>query len=156
LAPVDVELDRAPGPTTHARHDFARVVPLPLPETTLRVVVFCGGRGSSTIIRELIRWPEVSLSLLVNAYDDGLSTGELREFIPSMLGPSDFRKNLSQLLDFCSSEQYALQKILELRLPNDFSAASFERLTAGLAEDTPAGVVPQLERLLQDLDAPRR
>src|SRR4051812_48981002 len=75
-----------------------------------RVALFCGGRGSSTIIRELLRWPQVELSLLVNAYDDGLSTGALRRFIPDMLGPSDFRKNLSTLLDLHSNEQYALQQ----------------------------------------------
>ncbi len=95
------------------------------------VTLFCGGRGSGTIIRELTRWPQVKLSLLVNAYDDGLSTGELRRFVPNMLGPSDFRKNLSSLLNLYSSEQYTLQKILEFRLPKDFSAddiAALERL----------------------------
>jgi 2-phospho-L-lactate transferase/gluconeogenesis factor (CofD/UPF0052 family) len=155
LAPVDVEVPE-PGPAAKARLRTARAIPAPLPESTLHVVVFCGGRGSSTIIRELIRWPQVSLSLLVNAYDDGLSTGELREFIPSMLGPSDFRKNLSQLLDFCSSQQYALQKVLELRLPNDCSAESFERLIAGLAKCTPVGVMPQLEQLFEELDTYHR
>lgn len=60
-----------------------------------RVVLFCGGRGSATIIRALLRQTDVELTLLVNAYDDGLSTGALRDFIPGMLGPSDFRKNLS-------------------------------------------------------------
>jgi 2-phospho-L-lactate transferase/gluconeogenesis factor (CofD/UPF0052 family) len=156
LAPVDVEPRSGSGAGIQVHPNIARVVSIPLPESTLHVVVFCGGRGSSTIIRELIRWPQVSLSLLVNAYDDGLSTGELREFIPSMLGPSDFRKNLSQLLDFCSSQQYALQKVLELRLPNDFSAESFERLTTGLAKGSPAGVMPQLERLFEELDTHHR
>ena len=61
----------------------------------IKVALFCGGRGSATLIRELLRWPNVKLTLLVNAYDDGLSTGALRSFIPGMLGPSDFRKNLS-------------------------------------------------------------
>jgi 2-phospho-L-lactate transferase/gluconeogenesis factor (CofD/UPF0052 family) len=73
----------------------------------MKVAVFCGGRGSATIIRELLRSTEVHLALLVNAYDDGLSTGALRNFIPGMLGPSDFRKNFSYLLDLYSDEQYA-------------------------------------------------
>ena len=94
-----------------------------------RVALFCGGRGSSTIIRELLRWPQVELSLLVNAYDDGLSTGALRRFIPDMLGPSDFRKNLSTLLDLHSNEQYALQQFLEYRLPDDFGEAEAKALT---------------------------
>jgi len=156
LAPVDTEAPAESVAEIQSRQDIAKVVPIPLSESTLRVVVFCGGRGSSTIIRELIRWPQVNLSLLVNAYDDGLSTGELREFIPTMLGPSDFRKNLSQLLDFCSSDQYALQKILEIRLPNDFSAENFERLTTGLARGAADGVMPQLEGLFRELDAARR
>jgi hypothetical protein len=151
LAPAETE-PRALNPA-QAR---TQAVPFVAPDSPLRVVIFCGGRGSSTIIREFIRWPQVNLSLLVNAYDDGLSTGELRDFIPSMLGPSDFRKNLSQLLDFCSSEQYALQKILELRLPNDFDAARFERLTAALARNTSPGILPQVEELFHELDEPRR
>ena len=60
-----------------------------------KVALFCGGRGSATLIRELLRWPNVKLTLLVNAYDDGLSTGALRNFSSGMpTGPSDFRKNL--------------------------------------------------------------
>ncbi len=97
-----------------------------MPVTTderINVALFCGGRGSSSIIRELTRWPHIKLSLLVNAYDDGLSTGELRELIPDMLGPSDFRKNLSTLVGLESEERAALQQILEFRLPRDFSNA---------------------------------
>ena len=33
----------------------------------LSVCLFCGGRGSATIIRELLCRPQVELSLLVNA-----------------------------------------------------------------------------------------
>src|SRR5882757_6477975 len=84
---------------------------------TARAVVFCGGRGSATLIRELLRWPNVKLTLLVNAYDDGLSTGALRNFIPGMLGPSDFRKNLSYLFGNYSQAQYALKSLMEYRLP---------------------------------------
>src|SRR5215216_3402212 len=85
--------------------------------TKIVISLFCGGRGSAALIRELIRRPEVKLNLLINAYDDGLSTGEIRGFIPGMLGPSDFRKNLSYLLDLHSNEQYALTSFLEYRLP---------------------------------------
>lgn len=82
----------------------------------VRIVLFCGGRGSATIIRALLRHSEVELTLLVNAYDDGLSTGALRNFIPGMLGPSDFRKNLSTLFGNYSQAQYALKNVLEHRL----------------------------------------
>jgi 2-phospho-L-lactate transferase/gluconeogenesis factor (CofD/UPF0052 family) len=80
------------------------------------VSVFCGGRGGSNLIREFLRRPGVELNALINAYDDGLSTGELRGFIPGMLGPSDFRKNLANFLHWHSSYQYALTRLLEFRL----------------------------------------
>ena len=62
--------------------------------------------------------------MLVNAYDDGLSTGTLRNFIPGMLGPSDFRKNLSYLFDDYS--QAALKSLMEYRLSG--AAAEIEQL----------------------------
>jgi 2-phospho-L-lactate transferase/gluconeogenesis factor (CofD/UPF0052 family) len=95
----------------------------------IRIALFCGGRGSATIIRALLRHAEIELTLLVNAYDDGLSTGALRNFIPGMLGPSDFRKNFSYLLGNYSSAQYALKSVMEYRLPAEGAAVDIERLT---------------------------
>lgn len=83
----------------------------------LRIVLFCGGRGSATIIRALLRRTDVELALIVNGFDDGHSTGALRNFIPGMLGPSDFRKNLSYLFGNYSQAQYALKSLMEYRLP---------------------------------------
>jgi len=91
-----------------------------------RIVLFCGGRGSATVIRALLRQSDVELTLIVNAYDDGLSTGALRSFIPGMLGPSDFRKNLSILFGNYSHAQYALKGLMEYRLPG--GAADVEKL----------------------------
>ena len=95
-----------------------------------RIVLFCGGRGSATIIRALLRQSDVDLTLIVNAYDDGLSTGALRNFIPGMLGPSDFRKNLSYLLGNYSHAQYALRSLMEYRLPASSAAAEIEKLAS--------------------------
>ena len=115
--------------------------------------MFCGGRGSTTITRELLRWPNVQLNLLVNAYDDGLSTGELRDFIPGMLGPSDFRKNLSHLLDLYSNQQHALQLVLEYRLPLDFTDADRAALEAYVADPRSArSLTPELRELFSQLD----
>ena len=83
---------------------------------SLKIALFCGGRGSATLIHELLRWANVQLTLIVNAYDDGLSTGALRGFVSEMLGPSDFRKNLSYLLDPYSDAQYALKKPVGISL----------------------------------------
>ena len=94
----------------------------------MNVVLFCGGRGSATIIHELLRWPHIQLTLIVNAYDDGLSTGALRGFVENMLGPSDFRKNLSYLLDPFSEGQYALKYLLNFRIPPSISDHDINRL----------------------------
>ena len=119
----------------------------------LHVSLFCGGRGSTTITRELLRWPNVQLNLLVNAYDDGLSTGELRDFIPGMLGPSDFRKNLSHLLDLYSNQQHALQLVLEYRLPLNFGDAERAGLETYLADPRNAhGLTSELRDLFSKLD----
>jgi 2-phospho-L-lactate transferase/gluconeogenesis factor (CofD/UPF0052 family) len=85
----------------------------------LTVSVFCGGRGGSNLIREFLRHPGLEVNAIINAYDDGLSTGEIRSFIPGMLGPSDFRKNLSNFLHLHSSYQYALNRMLEFRLSQE-------------------------------------
>jgi 2-phospho-L-lactate transferase/gluconeogenesis factor (CofD/UPF0052 family) len=103
----------------------------------MRVAIFCGGRGSQYIIRELLRWDDIDTTLLVNAYDDGLSTGALRQLIPGMLGPSDFRKNLSYLLGLYSPNQFALQKAIEYRFPMDFREKGRELLrTYGATGET--------------------
>lgn len=120
------------------------------------VVVFCGGRGSASIIRELLGRPRVRFSLLVNAYDDGLSTGALRDFISGMLGPSDFRKNLSYLLDLYSAQQYALQQLLEYRIPEGSDRSIGTRLEH-FARTGETGDLPEpMASLLADLDKPNR
>jgi len=55
----------------------------------LSVVVFSGGRGSSVLSKELITHPGISLTLAINGYDDGMSTGEVRRFLGDALGPSN-------------------------------------------------------------------
>jgi hypothetical protein len=120
---------------------------------TTRVALFCEGRGSATIIRELLRTPEVHLALLVNAYDDGLSTGALRNFIPGMLGPSDLRKNFSYLLDLHSVQQYALKNLLEFRLPADFAASHLDGLVSFVRTGDARLVAAPLGDLFTRLDS---
>jgi len=57
----------------------------------LNVVVLNGGRGAATIIPALLAREGLQVTSVVNAYDDGKSTGEIRRFF-NMLGPSDIRK----------------------------------------------------------------
>ena len=63
----------------------------------LRVVLFSGGRGSGALTSALVATPGVNLTIAINGYDDGASTGEVRRFLGDALGPSDFRKNASRV-----------------------------------------------------------
>jgi 2-phospho-L-lactate transferase/gluconeogenesis factor (CofD/UPF0052 family) len=83
----------------------------------LSVVVFSGGRGSSVLSTELITHPGIDLTLAINGYDDGMSTGEVRRFLGDALGPSDFRKNASHLARALGTCDPALIELLDRRLP---------------------------------------
>jgi 2-phospho-L-lactate transferase/gluconeogenesis factor (CofD/UPF0052 family) len=84
---------------------------------TARVVLFSGGRGSSVLSRQLLRDPRIQLTLAINGYDDGASTGEVRRFLGDALGPSDFRKNASRLALELGTCSRALVELLDARLP---------------------------------------
>ena len=76
----------------------------------LNIAVINGGRGASGLIPKLLDKPYINLTSIVNAYDDGKSTGEIRKFF-GMLGPSDIRK------------------VQQLMLPsNDINFSSYQRL----------------------------
>lgn len=93
--------------------------------THIKIVMFSGGRGTGSITEALLRYPNIELTLLVNAYDDGLSTGLLRRFIPGMLGPSDIRKNVSRFLQQRSDRSsQALLFLIEYRFPDHFETNS--------------------------------
>jgi 2-phospho-L-lactate transferase/gluconeogenesis factor (CofD/UPF0052 family) len=104
----------------------------------LSVVVFSGGRGSSVLSQELITHPGIALTLAINGYDDGMSTGEVRRFLGDALGPSDFRKNASHLaraLGTCPGETIDL---LDRRLPSPCTreeALATLRQVSGPAEE---------------------
>src|ERR1700736_5387346 len=83
----------------------------------LNVVLFSGGSGTQSITEAFLKHPQISLTILINAYDDGHSTGRLRRFIPGMLGPSDVRKNLNRLMPVAERSQRALRTISDFRLP---------------------------------------
>src|SRR3989454_10697685 len=103
------------------------------PPAGLRVAVFCGGRGATSILRALLRTPGIHLTVLVNAYDDGLPTGRLRGFVPGMLGASDFRKNLARLLAMSSPVQFAIADLLEYRFPTGVAPHTLDVLVEAFA-----------------------
>lgn len=93
-------------------------------QSKLKVAMFSGGRGTGAITEALLRYPDIELTLLVNTYDDGLSTGLLRRFIPGMLGPSDVRKNVSRFLaERKDPASQALLTLIEYRFPDPFSTS---------------------------------
>src|ERR1700676_5197103 len=83
----------------------------------LNVVLFSGGSGTQNITEALRKHPQISLKILINAYDDGHSTGRLRRFIPGMLGPSDVRKNINRLMPSSERSQQSLKQVSDYRLP---------------------------------------
>lgn len=102
----------------------------------INVVILNGGRGASTIIPELIEKNNVKLTSIVNAYDDGKSTGEIRRFF-SMLGPSDIRKVQELLLD--KDDKYYLNhlKLFQFRLPKSISrSAALKELNSFSSNNT--------------------
>src|SRR5262249_56063373 len=91
---------------------------MPSSHDTVRVVLFSGGRGSGVLSRQLLKDPHIQLTLAINGYDDGASTGEVRRFLGDSLGPSDFRKNASRLALELGTCPPALVEGLDARLPH--------------------------------------
>ncbi len=87
----------------------------------LKVVLFSGGRGSAKIIPELLKRDSIQLSVIVNGYDDGKSTGEIRKFF-KMLGPSDIRKNQELLMSKNNVYYEDLKKLFQFRFPLNYTA----------------------------------
>jgi 2-phospho-L-lactate transferase/gluconeogenesis factor (CofD/UPF0052 family) len=87
----------------------------------VRVIVFSGGRGSGALVRLLSANPNVDLTVAINGYDDGKSTGEVRRYLGNCLGPSDFRKNASTIAATTKSCPAALVELLDHRLPEPCS-----------------------------------
>ena len=86
----------------------------------INIVIFNGGRGASTLIPELLNREDIKLSSIVNAYDDGKSTGEIRNFF-EMLGPSDIRKAQQLMIPKDSIDCDSLHYVYDLRFPKSLS-----------------------------------
>jgi hypothetical protein len=98
----------------------------------LRVVLFSGGRGSGALAELVATDPRVALTVAINGYDDGASTGEVRRFLGDALGPSDFRKNASRLARLRRACEPALIDLLDRRLPDPATIDDVRRLIAEL------------------------
>ena len=119
-------------------------------DARVRVVLFSGGRGSGALATALITHPAVDLTIAINGYDDGASTGEVRRFLGDALGPSDFRKNAGRLaatLQSCPADRLAF---LDRRLPDGCTYETARATWASLAPGDPlADRLAFFERELQ-------
>jgi 2-phospho-L-lactate transferase/gluconeogenesis factor (CofD/UPF0052 family) len=84
----------------------------------LKTVVFSGGRGTQSIQQSLSGVSNTKTTYVINGYDSGLSTGEVRKSADGMLGPSDFRKAIVNIA-FASAnpDAIAAARVLDFRLP---------------------------------------
>lgn len=131
----------------------------PQSEAKVNVVLFSGGRGSTVLSKQLINNPRISLTLAVNGYDDGASTGEVRKFLGDSLGPSDFRKNASRLAGELQTCNVELVKLLDLRLPEgctDGDATAALKIISGESTGSSWEFVAALQELLATIDSNAR
>ncbi len=84
----------------------------------LNVVIINGGRGAAAIIPALLERQGLHVTSVVNAYDDGKSTGEIRRFF-GMLGPSDIRKVQELMLSEDDVDYQANLHLFRYRFPAD-------------------------------------
>jgi 2-phospho-L-lactate transferase/gluconeogenesis factor (CofD/UPF0052 family) len=83
----------------------------------LNVVIINGGRGASETIPALISRQGLYVTSVVNAYDDGKSTGQIRRFF-GMLGPSDIRKVQELMLPSDDPDYISNLNIFRYRYPS--------------------------------------
>ena len=90
----------------------------------MNVVIFAGGTGSIALQRGLhdiffSKFDQVNLSIIVNAYDNGLSTGAVRKVMDGkILGPSDVRKNQTTRLELINHNS-PLLPLLNIRFTEE-------------------------------------
>ncbi len=121
----------------------------------LRVVLFSGGRGSGVLSKQLLKDPQIQLTLAINGYDDGASTGEVRRFLGDALGPSDFRKNASRLALELGTCAPALVAMLDTRLPVGLSPDGALAALRQHARGFPAAAA-RVEAFIAEYQATRR
>ena len=117
----------------------------------LQVVLFSGGRGSRALAQQLVGSDRVDVTLVINGYDDGASTGEVRRFLGDCLGPSDFRKNASRVAAELNTPP-SLIALVDHRLPVGCDTPTALAALAALRQDPsdPDGPAAAVRRLVVD------
>ena len=96
------------------------------PKSKVKITLFSGGSGNVRFINLINSLPSVELNILVNGYDDGKSTGEIRKYIPGILGPSDFRKNISHLINKDNFNGKIFYNIFNYRFQKSITKKNFK------------------------------
>ncbi len=124
-------------------------MPTSTPSSGLRdhvnVVLFSGGRGSGALSRQLLATERARLALVINGYDDGASTGDVRRLLGDCLGPSDFRKNASNLARALATGPVPLVDLLDRRLPKELAAGAGHDFVVRLADGAVVADAPWQE-----------
>lgn len=120
-------------PSRPLRAQAASPLGAPHDRPRLQVVLFSGGRGSSALARQLVGHERVDVTLVINGYDDGASTGEVRRFLGDSLGPSDFRKNASRVAEELKTAP-SLIALVDYRLPVGCDEPGARRALAALRQ----------------------
>ena len=119
------------------------------------VVLFSGGRGSDVLSRQLIGHPDVALTIAINGYDDGASTGEVRRFLGDSLGPSDFRKNASRVARETRSCPSGIIEVLDTRLPTPCSREDALQALEAVAVAGGAQMRQRIDAVRRELESGR-
>lgn len=87
----------------------------------MNVLIFSGGSGSDSLQKGLYaKFPELDITVLTNAYDNGKSTGAIRQvFGGNILGPSDVRKNQSRHWALKKQYKDEVYEFIEHRFTSD-------------------------------------
>ena len=97
----------------------------------LKIVLMCGGSGGKALqegFASVFGYGNYQLDAIINAYDDGKSTGVCRDiFNRNILGPSDLRKNqitqyklkYAKEIKDSNSKEHKLLELFELRLSGE-------------------------------------
>jgi len=104
------------------------------------ITIFSGGTGSNRLMQGLLEKGSYKTTLLLNAYDDGKSTGDIRRNF-NILGPSDIAKNIIVLL---SDKNVPLAKLLNHRISKEGSISQFRDEVSSLANGVKLGEIGKL------------
>lgn len=129
----------------------------------LKIVLMCGGSGGKALqegFASVFGYGNYQLDAIINAYDDGKSTGVCRDiFNRNILGPSDLRKNqitqyklkYAKEIKDSNSKEHKLLELFELRLSGE-NYDSYYKQAISIINDIDYLTPEQKDDLLNWLD----